>query len=489
MARVMRLALLGAVSLLAFLTGPGSRDANAQQFGRNKVEYVDFDFKVLDTEHFAVYYYSSEEASARLAARLAERWYARLSRVLGHSLRGRQPLILYGSQPEFAQTNVVAGLLGEGVGGVTESARRRIVLPFAPTLAETDQVLGHEIAHAFQFDMARGFGGLATWPLWAVEGMAQYLSLGAGDREAAMWLRDAVRFDLLPKRASQAARKFSPYRYGSAMWAYLAGRFGDRVMAEILSAAGAGTFERRIQKVTGVELEQLFADWRAAAYETYAPQPAADPTDNDPSPLLRGAKAGRMQLGPSLSPNGRDAIFFSERDRLSLDLFLADTATGAITRKLATTTATARFESLQAIRSAGSWNPSGDRFVFAAIAHGQPALVMLDVSRAWPRSADRASATGTGPDAGVVSRRPLDRIFSAEGRRHGLVHLRSRYRNAAAAHGRSLFGPAACVVAGRSRDLVRDGSLFNRSRLADFRSVSARSARYFDRGHPCAPRD
>ena len=164
----MRLALLGAVSfcLWPFSDGPGSRDASAQQFGRNKVEYVDFDFKVLDTEHFAVYYYSSEETSARLAARLAERWYARLSRVLGHSLRDRQPLILYGSQPEFAQTNVVAGLLGEGVGGVTESARRRIVLPFAPTLAETDQVLGHEIAHAFQFDMVRGFGGLTMWPLW-----------------------------------------------------------------------------------------------------------------------------------------------------------------------------------------------------------------------------------------------------------------------------------------------------------------------------------
>ena len=181
MARVMSLAPLGAVSLLSFLAvfiWPGSRDAHAQQFGRNKVEYVNFDFKVLDTEHFAVYYYSSEEASARLAARLAERWYARLSRVLKHSLGSRQALILYGSQPEFAQTNVVAGFLGEGVGGVTESARRRMVIPFATTLAETDRVLGHELAHAFQFDMARGFGGLNMWPLWGVEGMAQYLSLG-----------------------------------------------------------------------------------------------------------------------------------------------------------------------------------------------------------------------------------------------------------------------------------------------------------------------
>src|SRR5436190_14899520 len=146
MPRVMRLRFAVPVSLLFCVVGPGSRAASAQQFGRNKVEYVNFDFKVVDTDHFAVYYYSSEETSARLAARLAERWYARYSRVLGHSLRGRQPLILYGSQPEFAQTNVIGGLIDEGIGGVTESARRRIVLPFAPTLAETDQVLGHEIA-------------------------------------------------------------------------------------------------------------------------------------------------------------------------------------------------------------------------------------------------------------------------------------------------------------------------------------------------------
>src|SRR4026207_2021734 len=129
MARVRSLASVGSLSFLSFgavFIWPGSRDAHAQQFGRNKVEYVDFDFKVLDTEHFAVYYYSKEEASVRLAARLAERWYERFSRALGHPPRGGQPLILCGSQPEFTQPNVVAGFLGEGIGGFTESARRRI---------------------------------------------------------------------------------------------------------------------------------------------------------------------------------------------------------------------------------------------------------------------------------------------------------------------------------------------------------------------------
>src|SRR5262245_18047536 len=177
-----RVAVLLVVSLAA-LADP--RHAYAQHFGKNKVEYVDFDFRIFETEHFSVYHYSREEAGARIVARLAERWYARLSRVLGHQLEGRQPLILYGSQPEFAQTNVVTGFLGEGVGGVTESARRRIVMPFAPTLAETDRILGHELTHAFQFDIARRYRTGLAWPLWWVEGLAQYLALGAADAETA----------------------------------------------------------------------------------------------------------------------------------------------------------------------------------------------------------------------------------------------------------------------------------------------------------------
>ena len=46
---------------------------------------------------------------------MAERWYTRLSSVLHHELAGRQPLILYATQAQFEQTNVVEGI-GEGTG-------------------------------------------------------------------------------------------------------------------------------------------------------------------------------------------------------------------------------------------------------------------------------------------------------------------------------------------------------------------------------------
>jgi len=84
---------------------------------------------------------------------MAERWHARLSTVFGRGLSGRQPLILYANHPHFEQTNALQGELGEGTGGVTEVFKRRMVLPFGGSLAETDHVIGHELVHAFQFSL------------------------------------------------------------------------------------------------------------------------------------------------------------------------------------------------------------------------------------------------------------------------------------------------------------------------------------------------
>ena len=170
------------------------------------MQYEKFDFKVKKTEHFDIYYYPEEEQAVDLAARMAERWYARLSRVLRHELSSRQPIILYAAHPHFQQTNALSGEIGEGTGGVTESFKRRVILPFAGGLAETDHVLGHELVHAFQCDISSSEDaegrptapGIASLPLWFIEGMAEYLSLGPVDANTAMWVRDASSREKMP---------------------------------------------------------------------------------------------------------------------------------------------------------------------------------------------------------------------------------------------------------------------------------------------------
>src|SRR5436190_14591765 len=99
--------------------------AHAQYFGRNKVQYETFNFQIFKTDHFDLYYYPEEQEAAKIAARLAERWYARISRFFNHDLRGRQILILYASPAQFRQTNAVEVMIGEGTGGLTEGMKRR----------------------------------------------------------------------------------------------------------------------------------------------------------------------------------------------------------------------------------------------------------------------------------------------------------------------------------------------------------------------------
>jgi hypothetical protein len=74
------LSILKFALLLPFCVGVLYLTANAQYFGRNKVEYEKFDFKVMKTEHFDIYYYPEEENAVKYAARMAERWYTRHSK-------------------------------------------------------------------------------------------------------------------------------------------------------------------------------------------------------------------------------------------------------------------------------------------------------------------------------------------------------------------------------------------------------------------------
>ena len=213
----------------AILLAPATASAQGGYFGRNKVQYQEFNFKLLQTEHFDIYFYPEEADAARMASRLAERWYARLAALLAHKLRGRQTLILYASGPHFRQTNVIEGELGEGTGGVTEAAKRRIVLPFAGPIESTDHVLGHELVHAFQYDITNtnansGANSAMSLPLWFIEGMAEYLSIGPVDPNTAMWMREAARREKLPEIKDLDNPNYFPYRYGQALWAFIGGK-------------------------------------------------------------------------------------------------------------------------------------------------------------------------------------------------------------------------------------------------------------------------
>ncbi|MFQ5679547.1 MAG: peptidase S9 [Gemmatimonadota bacterium] len=389
----MRARHLLAPALLAVgtLLGPAAEPVAAQftgYFGRNKVQYQHFNFQVLKTEHFDVHYYDEEREAAVLAARMAERWYARLSRVLNHEFRKRQPIILYANHPNFTQTNATPGQIGEGTGGFTEILKRRVVLPLAGPLGESDHVLGHELVHAFQFDITgQGTGGpgidvpgAIRLPLWFIEGMAEYLSIGPLDPFTSMWLRDAVASDDLPTIADLRNPKYFPYRYGHALWSFIAGRWGEQRLARILRLAGrTGNGPGAIAAVLEIPVDELSAMWHEALKEYYAPVLAATeaPETFGRKLLTKETTGGNLNLGPALSPDGSQVMFLSERGLFAVDMYLADARTGRIRQKVTSSALDPHFESLQYINSSGSWSPDGQQFVFAGVSKGRPVITLI----------------------------------------------------------------------------------------------------------------
>jgi Tol biopolymer transport system component len=382
-----KLCVLTALFLMGF--GLTTSFVHAQYFGRNKVQYDTFDFKVLKTKHFDVYYYPEMREAAVQAARMAERWYARLSRILDHKLKGRQPLILYASSPHFQQTTVISGYIGEGTGGVTEAFKRRIVLPVGGSLGATDHVIGHELVHAFQYDItsqdrssyASSGAGLARLPLWFIEGLAEYLSIGAVDPHTAMWMRDVTQRDKLPAIKKLENPKYFPYRYGQSLWAYMTGKYGDEAVARIMKEVSrVGELEAALERILKVNFEALSKEWHESMKQFYDPIAKVTELKNEASrPLFKATKENRLNVSPSLSPNGDKIVFLSSRDLFSIDMYLADAQTGKIVRKLVKTAVDPHFDSLQFIKSSGSWDKEGKRFVFGAIIKGQPALSIVNV--------------------------------------------------------------------------------------------------------------
>ena len=223
----------------------GAARLEAQQyFGQNQVQYKHFKWRVLETEHFLVHYYPEEKEAAIDAARMAERSYARLSRIIGHQFREKKPIILFASRADFGQNNVT-GDLGEGTGGVTEGLRHRSSCR-SPAIWEASSTCsrtrwctsssttssraaeaGAELADA----RARSIRRSGSWRGWrSISSIGPIHPLTACVAARRGGERQLPTIEQMTERPD----KYFPYRYGESLWQYVGERWGDEAIGEII---------------------------------------------------------------------------------------------------------------------------------------------------------------------------------------------------------------------------------------------------------------
>ena len=345
------------------------------QFGQNKVMYERFDFEVFNTPHFEIYNYLKNDTVLLNLGQLSERWYLRHFAIFSDSLEN-SPIILYNNTTDFMQTTVISGIIGVGTGGVTEGLRSRVVIPVMVSNKETDHVLGHEMVHVFQYNLVRendslSFQSLINTPLWMIEGMAEFLSIGSSDNRTSMWMRDAVINNDIPsiKDMTRKQGEYFPYRYGHAFWAYVTGVWGDNIMQPIFYLSLRNGMEYAFKTLLKVDSDSLSVLWENSIKNHYK-EFLVDTISPVGEIMFNTKSGGEINLSPVLSPNGKYITFLSNKDVINVDLLLAETETNKVISKLTSSLRKSHIDNFNYIEDAGSWSPDGKEYIMTTFTKG-----------------------------------------------------------------------------------------------------------------------
>ncbi|MBN1155267.1 hypothetical protein JXB12_10150, partial [candidate division KSB1 bacterium] len=238
-------------------------------FGRNKIQYNQFNWEILKTEHFDIYYYPEMRELAEIGAASAEETYRILEDKFNHNIIQRIPLIFYSNHSHFQQTNTIPYILPEGVGGFFEFLKGRVVVPANGSIYQFKRVIQHELIHVFthnkHYRILKDHKKLShpELPLWYVEGLAEYWSLG-WDSESESVMRDAVLNGyIIPlERMYQIYGSFLMYKEGQAILKYIADTYGEHKIIQLIDNCWkAEQFSDVLRLTIGLDYKEFDTEW------------------------------------------------------------------------------------------------------------------------------------------------------------------------------------------------------------------------------------
>ncbi|MFQ5700381.1 MAG: hypothetical protein ACE5HU_00875 [Acidobacteriota bacterium] len=375
----MRVHLLAALCVLiaggVFGTAPRAQIAQFGHFGKNKVIYKNFDWKIYRAPHFDVYYYSEEEPFLEQVVSYAESAFLQLSDALDHTPQFRTPLIFYKTHGDFEQTNITLGFIPQSVGAFAEPLQKRMVLPIDQPPDKLYALITHELTHIFEYSMLFNDSGsralFASPPLWLMEGLASHM---AHDEDSVdrMIIRDAVVNGLIPPITRVRGLSFLTYRFGQAAFDFIEQEFGPEGIRSFLSEYRkvllTSNIEKAIKESFGTDAEEFDRRFRRFLMKKYIPILLKNNEPEDYGKEIGIKAPGVFTFSPALSPSG-DLIAVMTNKKEDLDVVIINATSGKMVRNL-TKGLTTDYDSLVAAIFQGkndlSWSPTGDQVaVFA----------------------------------------------------------------------------------------------------------------------------
>lgn len=363
-------------------------------FGKNKVTVEVFTWKLLKTIHFNIYYPNGMEQLAAKTALIAGKAYSHIANTLHHELTDPVPIIVYPSHIDFQETNILLQPIGEGTGGFTEAFKNRVVLPFNGSYAEFQHVLIHELVHAFQFNMLmrdtsgrlQSLMSRGSVPLWFMEGMAEYLSIGF-DETADMIMRDFIMNDeymsLMDFTGYRVGNMYYYYKIGQAFFYYFEQTYGSGNIGEFLrDIRDVGNFEEALKARTNKDLETVDREFKHFFKRRYYPIIKGRNFDEEEGRRITNHQKTRsvFNISPAVSPDGKKIAYIDNRDIFaSISIVTIDEKDPEKNAHVIVRgNETAKFESIPLFENYLSWTPDGKGVVFVAQSKNRDIIFIID---------------------------------------------------------------------------------------------------------------
>ncbi len=290
-------------------------------FGRNKVQYTKFGWKILTTDHFNIYFYPEMKDVAERGAYYAEEAFSKHENLFNHTIDKKIPLIFYSSHHHFQQTNVIPINLPTGVQGFMEYMKGRVVIPNQGSMSKFKRVINHEMVHVFMHSKFNSINrahkqySRSGVPLWFSEGLAELWS-GDWDMQSEMVIRDAVLSGyLVPiNDIYTISGSYLMYKEGENFLRFLSDKYGKEKILLLMENYWRAKRFPIVFRLTygGKSLKELNDEWIYYLKKKYYPI-----IDNEDIPSMSAVKI--TDLGNNSKPvyynsdDGEKVLFISNR--------------------------------------------------------------------------------------------------------------------------------------------------------------------------------
>jgi Tol biopolymer transport system component len=264
-------ALFRILSVVGFLLAilPVRGQQARETFGKNRIQYKNFDWKYLSSDNYDVYYYEDRRKVASEALQYLEAEFDRITDLIGYPPYLKTKVFLYNSVTDLQQSNIGLNHTQFNVGGETDFVKPYVEIANPGNLEEFKEELIYKVSDLMVNEMM--FGGslkdmfqnavLLNLPEWFIEGAPRYVAKG-WNAEMDDFVRQMVRNKKINKALKQSGK--DAQLVGQSIWNYIVEKYGKSSISNILNYTRVIRNEQKSVLITlGIPFKQLVADWKA----------------------------------------------------------------------------------------------------------------------------------------------------------------------------------------------------------------------------------